>query len=111
MMAAFTSTKTINSTSGRDACKCVSQRALAVRRGAALQTSKGSRGQIGIQLVREYIVRPSRGGNDGRQVRPLDREDGAGAPDDRPVRGGPGARGRHLVRRVELRLRHAGGSR
>src|SRR5260370_41593817 len=51
------------------------------------------------------------GGMDGRQARPLDPAQGAGAQDDRAVYGPAGARGRGQLRSVVVRLRHSRGGR
>src|SRR5260370_42040076 len=51
------------------------------------------------------------GGMDGRQARPLDPAQGAGAQDDRAVHGPTGARGGDQLRIVVVRLRYPRGGR
>src|SRR6266436_5364867 len=51
------------------------------------------------------------GGMDGRQARPLDPAQGAGAQDDRAVYGPAGAGGSDQLRSVVVRLRYPGGGR
>src|SRR5258708_22782114 len=51
------------------------------------------------------------GGMDGRQARPLDPAQGAGAQDDRTVYGPAGARGSDQVLSVVVPLRYPGGAR